>query len=564
MRAILILVAAILSSASVAAQEGLTLYQPFTGTTTFLVDGAGSVVHTWPGTARPALSVYLLPDGDLMRTRALVSGGAGSGGGLERVSYDGTIEWQFTYFNSTQTPHHDIEVLPNGNVLMIVWEEIGKAAAVALGRDPATTNPGFMPDAIFEVQPTGPTSGTVIWQWHAIDHLVQDFDPQKPGFGVVADHPELIDINKGGNTDWLHVNGIDYNPGFDQIAISVPAFDEIWVIDHGTTTQEAAGGSGGRRGAGGDLLYRWGNPAAYDRGTAADQVFYFIHDVQWIEEGRPGAGNLIVFNNGTGRPTGSWSSVDEWAPPVDVLGNYTLAPGAAYGPAALTWTYSDPGNFYSSVMSGAERLESGDTLICEATSGHMFVVDPGGTTLWSYVDSSPGTNWVFKARNYADCDANGVYDGEEITNGGGDGDGDGALDVCQSPENYCTALANSSGAPASMGWGGSTSIAANDLVLGASSCPPNVFGLFAYAAGQASTPLGEGVLCLAAPISRLPVVTTDAGGNALFAFDNQNLPPTSPALNPGTNWNFTFWFRDPTGGPVGFNLSDGLSVVFTN
>lgn len=59
------------------------------------------------------------------------------------------------------------------------------------------------------------------------------------------------------------MNGIDYNPVLDQIALSTHNLNEWYIIDHSTTTAEAATSSGGNSGKGGDLLYRWGNPAAY-------------------------------------------------------------------------------------------------------------------------------------------------------------------------------------------------------------------------------------------------------------------------------------------------------------
>ena len=559
------LAAALATSVPALAQDGLTLFQPFSGTTTYLVDGAGMVVNSWPGTATPGLSVYMLPDGDMLRTRDLTGGGGGSGGGLQRLSYDGQVEWTFSFFNATLTPHHDVEVLPNGNVLMVVWEEVGGAEAIAQGRNPANVGTTFTPDAVYEIEPAGSDMGTVVWEWHAWDHLVQDFDSSKPNFGVVADHPELIDLNYGPTGDWLHVNGIDYHPAFDQIAISVPNFDEIWVIDHSTTSEEAAGHSGGNSGRGGDLLYRWGNPRAYDRGTVADQVFYFLHDVQWIEPGRPGAGNLIVFNNGNNRPTGNWSSADEWTPPVDASGNYTLNGGAAYGPAGLAWTYSNPGSFYSQIMGGAERLENGNTLICESTSGRLFEVTDAGAIVWSYINPFGGLNWVFKARRYADCDSDGIFDGHQIESGAGeDLNGNGVLDSCEPPTNYCDAAVNSSGMPATMSWTGTTSVGANDLDLMALQCPPNQNGIFAYGPNRGMIPLGDGTLCITAPIVRLPLVSTNASGMATFDFDNQNLPPSSPPLMPGTVWNFTFWFRDPAGAGAGSNLSDGLTVLFNN
>ncbi len=113
-----------------------------------------------------------------------------------------------------------------------------------------------------------------MWEWHVWDHLIQDFDDKKANYGNVGMHPERVDLNyaKNGNADWLHFNSLDYHPGLDQILVSSPFFNEIWVIDHSTTTAEAAGSQGGLRGRGGDLIYRWGNPAAYRAGTA-EEIF---------------------------------------------------------------------------------------------------------------------------------------------------------------------------------------------------------------------------------------------------------------------------------------------------
>lgn len=547
------------------AQDGLTLFQPFGSTTTFLVDDAGAVANSWAGTATPAISVYLLPDGDLLRTRNPLSAGGGAGAGFERVSYDGVVEWQYTLSTQTLTPHHDAVALPNGNILLVIWEEVGGAAAIAAGRDPSSIGAQFTPDTIYEIAQTGPSSGAVVWEWRSFDHLVQDYDASLPNFDVIADRPERIDINYGGTADWLHVNGIDYNAEFDQIALSVPHFDEIWIIDHSTTSAEAAGSTGGAYGKGGDLLYRWGNPEAYGRGTAADRVFYFIHDVQWIDEGLPGAGNLTVFNNGRARATGDWSSADEWTPPVDSAGNYSLSPGAAYGPSALTWTYSDPGNFFTAIMGGAERLPNGNTLITEATSSRVFEVTDLGAIVWTYINTVGGPPWIFKARRYADCDANSVADAHDIAIGAGsDVNGNGVLDTCEGPTSYCSAVANSTGLPASMGWSGSPSLAANDFGLSVGDCPGNAFGLFAFSPNQGSTAAGDGVLCIASPFVRLsPVLQTTAMGSTQYSMDNQSLPANSPALVAGTTWNFLFWYRDSAGGPAGFNFSDGLSVLFT-
>jgi hypothetical protein len=245
------------------------------------------------------------------------------------------------------------------------------------------------------------------------DHLVQDFDSTRPNFGDVAAHPELIDLNfaaPGGSADWNHTNSVAYNAELDQVVVSVHEFSEVWILDHSTTTPEAAGHSGGRYGRGGDLLYRWGNPQAHGAGGARDQVLFGQHDAQWIADGLPGEGHLLLFNNGLGRAGASYSTVDEIELPVLDAGTYA-EPGAGepYLPNQLSWRYRES-DFYSSNISGAQRLPNGNTLVCEGASGHLFEVTEAGDIVWSYVNpySAPGPrgprNEVFKVRRYAPDD----------------------------------------------------------------------------------------------------------------------------------------------------------------
>ena len=205
--------------------------------------------------------------------------GGGIGATVERYSWDGELLWSFRYANEDHCRHHDIAPLPNGNVLMIAWERKSKEEAIAQGRDPKLLEDDLWPDHVIEVQPEGTTGGKIVWEWHMWDHLVQDFDRDKPNYGVIYEHPELIDLNNTGSTppatpeelrklrsvgytgggdddadshrggsDWLHTNAIDYNPELDQIALSAKNFSEIWIIDHSTTTEEAASHRGGNTG----------------------------------------------------------------------------------------------------------------------------------------------------------------------------------------------------------------------------------------------------------------------------------------------------------------------------
>jgi len=167
---------------------------------------------------------------------------------------------------------------------------------------------------------------------------------------------------------------------------------EIFVIDHSTTTDEAAGHSGGRSGKGGDILYRWGNPQVYRAGNASDQKLFAQHDATWIEPGLVGAGNIMVFNNGQGRPDGRYSSVDVIVPPIDESGHYTLIPGSAYGPKEADWIYTDENkpDFFSQNISGAQRLPNGNTLICSGTVGTIFEVSPAKRIVWKYIYPDSG------------------------------------------------------------------------------------------------------------------------------------------------------------------------------
>lgn len=410
--------------------KGYTLLAPNKYTSTYLIDNEGRLCHKWSNsTYSPANSVYLLPNGNLLRTCKLPGsiGGGGDGGRLEMYNWGDTLIWQFTYSTQNYVTHHDVTYLPNGNILMIACEKKTISQALAAGFDSSKfqndikTNGYMLPDYIIEVQPTYPSGGNIVWQWHIWDHLIQDFDSTKLNYGVVANQPELVDCDGDGQkikSLWNHMNSINYNSRFDQIILSVRGNSEIMVIDHSTTTDEAAGHTGGRYGHGGDILYRWGNPICYKLGTSANQKLFQQHDAEWIDTLCPGYGNMTVFNNGVVR---NYSSADQFAPPVDSLGFYYRAPGTAFGPTGLTWTYSPIPTFYCANISGAQRLPNGNTLITEGPVGTFIEVTFSGQIVWKYInpvinsgplyynDSIPsdlnntGTyaNYVFKTHRYS-------------------------------------------------------------------------------------------------------------------------------------------------------------------
>ena len=137
------------------------------------------------------------------------------------------------------------------------------------------------------------------------------------------------------------------------------------------------------------------------------------------------------------------------------------------------------------------------------------------------------------------------------------------LDSCEcSWTSYCVSTPNSVGPGAVISASGSSNVSQADLTLEASGGPPTQFGIFFYAALQGQNPLLDGVLCVSGQIYRLPAVQMDALGNAAHLLDYSIPLGAGSQITPGSTWNFQFWYRDPTGGPNGSNLSDGLEVEF--
>jgi hypothetical protein len=218
---------------------GYTLMAPMHYTRTYLINNGGRVVHYWDSAYEPGRTAYLLDNGHLMRAEMISGGpstGGGEGGRIEEYDWDGILVWEFDYVSSNYTAHHDFKRLPNGNIIILVAEKRTYAQVIAAGFNPTLLDPqiasaGYMlPDSVIEVQPTYPSGGTVVWQWHVWDHLIQDYDASKANYGVVSAHPERIDANGTGAQIplfWNHMNSIGYSAELDQIMLSVRGNSEL-------------------------------------------------------------------------------------------------------------------------------------------------------------------------------------------------------------------------------------------------------------------------------------------------------------------------------------------------
>ncbi len=377
--------------------EGYTLIYPHNQSSVYLLDKCGAIIHEWTDSEefRPGNSVYLLENGNLIKCKRTQNGpndpiwAGGAGGMVEVLSWDNELLHSFALNTENARLHHDVAPLPNGNVLMIAWERLSDAEAIAMGRDSSTlASDELWPDMILEWDIE---LDSIVWEWHAIDHLIQDYSERAENFGVPSDHPELIDFNydeHNGHPDWLHINSIDYNPVTDQILLSVPYFNELWVIDHSTTTEEARSHTGGIYGKGGDLLWRWGNAKAYNP-TDSTQFLFFQHDAKWTDctssEDDDACSMISLYNN---RVTNSTSTVNVLTmPSLTDDGDFSVSDQGSYLPAEFTKTYDFGSNIRasSSALSGAQILDNGNALICSGRWGYLFELTPEDELVWEYL-----------------------------------------------------------------------------------------------------------------------------------------------------------------------------------
>jgi hypothetical protein len=244
--------------------------------------------------------------------------------------------------------------------------------------------------------------------------------------------------------DWLHTNSIDYNEDTGHIAFNAVNWCQFFVIDHDKTfvsTTDFSKNKAAAAGPDGDIIYRFGAPASYNAGrppgfmTEGDNQLFGAHDIQWIRPyhwkkprlatdkwpdpstytksgiALPGAGNFLIFDNSLFNPTGTRSRILEIDPRIGASGAVEVPHGqyiwpdiAGYQPWGLswwlgtqvhsyhrnnqvTWLYGSSffNSFYSTYISGCQRLPNGNTSINAGEQQHMFEVTPSGEVVWEYI-----------------------------------------------------------------------------------------------------------------------------------------------------------------------------------
>ncbi|MGH8143863.1 MAG: aryl-sulfate sulfotransferase [Steroidobacteraceae bacterium] len=347
---------------------------------TYLIDMDGHVLHQWDKSGYPTrmldparmqgakgtIGVQLqdVPAGNGAGQIGLVPGVAGITRDLTVgfIDWSGNVTWQW----GNQAPggaalqHHDWDLLPNGDVLLL---------ANKVGRLSGFGNRLMLDDVIYEVT----RDGRIVWTWKASQHLAE--------FGFTAaqlkllqrvsaqDYLHMNDMQVLGSNHWEHSG--DQRFAADNILISSRNANFIAIISRSS----------------GKIVWRigpnftpWPQPYA---AAGVNKLPFKVdrlsgqHDANMIGEGLPGAGNILVFDNeGEGgyppatMPLINGSRVLEINPVTD----------------EVVWQYTGRKDaFYSPFISSAQRLPNGNTLIDEGIDGRFFQVTRQGRIVWEYV-----------------------------------------------------------------------------------------------------------------------------------------------------------------------------------
>lgn len=377
-------------------QPGYVLVNDASANRVYLMEKENSeIIFEWDLPAGIGNDAVILPDGNLLvalNAQEPYFEFGGYGGRMAIIDPDGNIIWDFEYSDEFNLSHHDLEMLPNGNILFIAWEKKDGEELIQSGYN--MESDVLYVEKIIEIDPS---DNSIVWSWNSWDHLVQDLDENLNNFANVSEHPELIDINYkdslvegnyGG--DNMHANGIDYDPINDLIYLSVNYYSEIWVIDHSTSPVEASGGTGGNYGKGGDLVYRFGNPETY-RNDVGERTFFHNHTPNVI----PGTNRFLVFSNGI-PSLDPHSIVYELELPEE----FSLHSNTN-NELNIAWSFQHE-DLFSGKVSGAFRLPNGNTLITEGTSG-VWEVTASGEIVWKF----EGEGFFWRAYHY-DFDSPGI------------------------------------------------------------------------------------------------------------------------------------------------------------
>lgn len=391
---------------------------------TILIDMEGNIVKEWPLVAVPA---KMLPDGNVLGMALTFDNGPPIGGmqSLVQMDWCGNETWRwsgpsvaFPTFGGARV-HHDFqrEGNPVGYFAPDLKPKLGSGKTLVLSNI-ISPNPPYLPlivpeissfelleDAVYEVD----INGNVVWEWYPYEHFDQmGFEKDArdgirnvsvAGIGGVERDEET--------TDWQHLNSVSYlgpNKWYDEDDYKTWRFHPDNIIYDSRTANYIAIIARVDHPEGkwkvGDIIWRVGpSYPLTDKKHKQDKVDQIIgpHMAHMIPQGLPGEGNILVFDNGGIAGYGSLLPGLPGTYPA-TFRDYSRVIEFNPKTQKVVWEYKCPETgergrrFYSRLMSGAQRLENGNTLITESVNGRIFEVNNQGDIVWEYIHKEEYAN----------------------------------------------------------------------------------------------------------------------------------------------------------------------------
>ena len=329
----------------------------------YLVDMSGNIVHQWTvpfenhhAELQPNGNIVVICDDNKVipeRPGEPPFRIGGAQGWLFEMDWDGNILWE--HFDPAM--HHDFSTMKNGNILYLGWEQVPADLQKKIrGGIKGSEHPGgvMWGTTIIEVNRKGETA----WKWSAIEH----WDPKIDIIGPIYNRDE-----------WGHANSVDEMDNGD-VVFDAKHTDTVYMVDKET----------------GKVKWRWGSLSYLDEETG--QIEYKSggdkdtlggqHCAHEIPSGLPGAGNILLYDNGMYADASRAVEVD-------------------WKTNEVVWESPSVGNrhHFSHYISSAERLANGNTLIDEGAHSRFFEVTEDGELVWEYVADVPHS---FRAHRYAE------------------------------------------------------------------------------------------------------------------------------------------------------------------
>lgn len=397
---------------------GYTL-MPILGAGAVLIDMNGNVVKYWKDLQ--GFPNKLLPGGQVLGHLGVrdTAHGYQDQTDLAQVDWEGNVIWKFDRKEYVEDPgnepqwmarqHHDYQREGNpvgyyvpemepktdgGNTLILCHETL---------YNKKISDKRLLDDCFIEVD----YEGNIVWEWHANEHF-NEFGFSEAAKNALFRNPNMHK-NGGGMGDWMHINSMSVlgpNKWYDQGDERFHPDNIIWDARESNISAIISKETG-------KVVWKMGPDFRDTKELRKIGQIIGQHHVHMVPQGLPGEGNILIFDNGGwagyGDPTrtskdGTKSDLRDSSRVLEInpvtleiiweVNGKDLSPERGH---SVIENY----RFYSPLVSSAQRLPNGNTLITEGVGSRLIEVTPEKEIVWEFIAPFETTmDFVYRAYRY--------------------------------------------------------------------------------------------------------------------------------------------------------------------